>query len=599
MRTPVAGAPSCGPVRLSMQAALFSTLDDRVGRILIRLYIKQVIYLKLVNILMVLSLVYVIWGRSPEYLLLGWLALQLLLMLVELVVIYLFKRRARKFSSAVWRLMLSVPAVFVGIAWGAAAPLFLDASDPVNMISVSMLLLGVLSGSLYTFSLLPPLYYLFAGMILLQYLSVTVFQPGLEAVSVGALGLALLSAGLSYQLYRITYELLFSRYKNKAYAHELKHAKRIAEQASMAKTRFLASASHDIRQPLQAMALYAEALACRINRPDNIKNLEGLRQSHASMSRIMNSLLDISKLDADIIEPDIGAVALQPLMEHLLGGFHSMAKKKGLTMRCRVADDICVRSDAALLERIVSNLLGNALRYTDSGGILAACRRRGQAVALEIWDTGRGIPAGQVGNVFLEFYQLENPERDRHKGLGLGLSIVKRLTQLLPGHSIDLCSIAGRGSRFRLTMPVASSNVVKPDRLRERPQMVDQLLGMKVLVIEDDASVRNAMVALMQSWECRVCSAGDVAGAIECMEGGWVPGAIVADYRLPGGKTGIQAIQAIRSHLQQYVPALIVTGESLPETLQDIQSQEDVLLLHKPVQAARLKMFLRRYGRNF
>ena len=274
----------------------------------------------------------------------------------------------------------------------------------------------------------------------------------------------------------------------------------------------------------------------------------------------MESLLDISKLDADIIEPDIGVVALQPMINRLVNSFHPMAVKKGICIRSRVAE-LHVGSDPVLLERIVVNLISNALRYT------------------------------------LEFYQLDNPERDQHKGLGLGLAIVQRLTQLLPNHSIEICSREGQGSRFRLTLPVAESEMVI-ERVEHNLEQMDQVDGMQVLVIEDDLAVRQAMVDLMQTWECRVNSVGSIAQAVAQLEDGWLPDAVVADYRLPDGETGVQAIQVIRKQLQQHIPALIVSGESLPETLHDIQSAEDIFLLHKPVLPAKLKMFLRRYGRH-
>jgi len=579
-----------------MSESLLSNHDDKIRHVLIRIYTKQLLPLKLGNVLVALLLMYVLWTHADRWLLVGWFALQLFFMAIELYVAYAFKRHTLKFSHTTWVVILSVPGVLVGMGWGAIAPLFMDVSDPLNVTIITILLLGILSGSLYSLSLLPPLFHLFAAMILLQYVFTLYPAPDLMAIVASALTLALFSAWLSYQMFRITYDLLLSRYKIKAYARELKQAKHAAEQASTAKTRFLASACHDIRQPLQAMALYADILTAGIKKPGNIKSLDRLKQSHASMSRIMESLLDISKLDADIIEPDIGVVALQPMINRLVNSFHPMAVKKGICLRSRVAE-LHVGSDPVLLERIVVNLISNALRYTHAGGMLVACRRRDHVIMLEVWDTGKGIPVAQMENVFLEFYQLDNPERDQHKGLGLGLAIVQRLTQLLPNHSIEICSREGQGSRFRLTLPVAESEMVI-ERVEHNLEQMDQVDGMQVLVIEDNLAVRQAMVDMMQTWECRVNSVGSIAQAVAQLEDGWLPDAVVADYRLPDGETGVQAIQAIREQLQQHIPALIVSGESLPETLHDIQSAEDIFLLHKPVLPARLKMFLRRCNGN-
>jgi len=579
-----------------------SHLDGKVRHLLLRIYIKQLLPLKLANGLVALLLVYNLWDQANRWLLIGWLALLLLFVAIELYVASRFKRHALAFSTKAWGVMLSVPVVLVGIVWGAALPLFLVLTDPLNFCLITIFLLGMLSGSLYTLSLLPPLFHLYAGMIILPYVFSIYLDPRLWTLVGASLTLAIFYAWLSHHLYRITYDLLLSRYQIKADAHDLKESKRIAErarcaaeQASVAKTRFLASASHDIRQPLQAMALYVEALACRISRQDNIRNLDGLRKSHASMSRIMGALLDISKLDADIIHADIGAVDLQLLISQLVVSFSPLAEKKGLVIRSRVAE-LYVCSDSVLLERIMLNLMSNALNYTSAGGMLVSCRRKDEMIVLDVWDTGKGMPAAQLENVFLEFYQLDNPERDQQKGMGLGLAIVQRLTRLLPDHSIEVCSREGVGSRFRLTLPEAAPEMVRQHRNHSVApvEQDDHLHGMQVLVIEDDPAVRQSMESLLQTWGCRVNNAGTISEAVAQMKNGWVPDAVIADYRLPAAETGVQAIQRIRERLQAHIPALVVTGESVPEILRDIQTADDMFLLHKPVLPARLKMFLRR-----
>jgi len=267
-----------------------------------------------------------------------------------------------------------------------------------------------------------------------------------------------------------------------------------------------------------------------------------------------------------------------------------MAQQKELHIRMRVAD-VYVQSDVMLMKRILRNLISNAVRYTDAGEILVACRRRGGVVVVDVWDTGKGIPANEMEKIFIEFHQLDNPERDQQKGLGLGLAIVQRLTKLLPGHSIELCSRVGQGSRFRLSMPLEEPNPSSTS-VEGSMESMNYFHTMQILVIEDNLAVRQAMVSLLQSWACQVMSTSTAAEAIALVEQGYIPQTIIADYRLPDQETGLQAIMKIRETLQQRIPALIVTGESLPETLQDIQ-RADVLLMHKPIAPAKLKLFLR------
>ncbi|MDQ6966586.1 MAG: hybrid sensor histidine kinase/response regulator, partial [Mariprofundaceae bacterium] len=299
--------------------------------------------------------------------------------------------------------------------------------------------------------------------------------------------------------------------------------------------------------------------------------LDGLRDSHSSMARIMDSLLDISKLDAGVVEANIEPIRLDMMIDNLMKNYSLIARKKNISIRTRLIDAV-VASDLAMLECILNNLISNAVCYTEKGGsVLVACRRRRGRILVEIWDSGIGIPDDQMKNIFAEFYQLSNPERANNKGLGLGLSIVNRLVHLLPGHDIEVSSRPGHGSRFRISMPeaLADAAIAAPASLALQPE---PFAGMRVLLLEDDLAVRRAAVILMQQWGCEVMGAGTAAEAVSIVKNGWIPDAMIADYRLPGDATGMQAVQTLRLLLKQALPALIISGESQTETIQDIEN---------------------------
>jgi len=371
----------------------------------------------------------------------------------------------------------------------------------------------------------------------------------------------------------------------------LRLAKDKADHASAEKTRFLASASHDLRQPMQAMSLYIEILSQRLKQSEDIEMIAALRESHSSMGRIMDALLDISKLDAGVVVPKLQPIKLNILIDNLIRDYSLIAQKKKIDLRARLT--CCdVESDLMMLECILNNLVSNAICYTeDHGKILVACRCRQGKVLVEVRDTGIGIPEEQLEHIFDEFYQLGNPERDRSKGLGLGLSIVNRMVHLLPDHTIEVASRSGHGSCFRITLPKAETveTASAPSALSLQHE---SFAGMRVLILEDDAAIRKSAAILMQEWGCEVMIAGSSGEALAIVKDGWMPDALIADYRLPCNATGLQVAQEIRTLFKKQIPAVIMTGETQEEVLQEI-TNSGVFMLQKPVMPAKLKLFLR------
>jgi len=388
---------------------------------------------------------------------------------------------------------------------------------------------------------------------------------------------------------------------------QMRAARDSAQAANRAKSSFLAAASHDLRQPIHALGLYMSALqGDRLSVRQRVM-LQNMSASHEALSSMFDALLDISRMDAGAVVPHRAPFALDRLLRRVRDDMLALTREKGLRLRVRLSPMLQERaasSDALLLERVIRNLMGNAIKYTVHGGVLLACRWRAPGAAwpqgawqIEVWDTGIGIPEAEQERVFEEFYQIGNPHRERAAGLGLGLSIVRRLAGMLD-LPLVLQSHPGLGTRFRLTVPAT----------REAPPtdaplaMLGQMTGLGVAVIDDDAEVRRAMSALLEGWGCRVFAgehteavlqaaaeapAASAAGA----RGAHFIDIIVADYQLREGRTGIEEIHALRAACGAELPAIIVSADSTRERLALIQAS-GFDYLSKPVSPPRLRSWL-------
>ena len=357
------------------------------------------------------------------------------------------------------------------------------------------------------------------------------------------------------------------------------------DEANRAKTRFLAAASHDLRQPMQAVVLLVESLQERIREPEHQRIVESIRTSVVSMSALLNAILDVSKFDAGTVKVERSHFPVSQVLERLSSEFSLQARQKGLALRVRPSNAV-VETDPILLYRILANFCNNALRYTPHGGILVAARRRGRDVTIEVWDTGIGIPHDQHRDIFREFHQLANPQRDRTQGLGLGLAIVERTANLL-GHAIRVRSREDRGSVFSVTVPRGD-----PARVRIlEAARTEALDGCTVLVIEDEGEIRAAMSILLEGWGARPLVARDGVEADALLAATPVaPDVAIVDYRLPGAETGIALLQRFRQ-AHPGAGGILVTGDIGADVLREAQAA-GLEVLHKPVRPARLRSLL-------
>ena len=365
------------------------------------------------------------------------------------------------------------------------------------------------------------------------------------------------------------------------------------ELANAAKSRFLAMASHDLRQPLHALGLFVAQLRTPLKSGERTKTIERVDATRKEMDEMFNSLLDISRLDAGILTPKITEFPIARLLQKIETRFDQATREKGLRLRVR-RSDAWVRSDAMLLERILLNLVSNAVRYTLRGGIVVGCRRRGEMLRIEVWDSGPGIPEDQKQNIFGEFFQLPAPERSRYGGLGLGLAIVDRL-RLLLNHQIDLASTVGRGSRFAILVPMADECVTSTEPVDSPHPAAFAVEGKVILVIADAPIVLEGTGGLLGKWGYSVLTSGsDEAALTRLAERQQRPDLIISDYHLASGKTGIQAIEQINAAFGSSIPAILISGDTAPEPLRDAKDR-GYILLHKPVDPMRLRAVMHEF----
>ncbi|MDP9879199.1 signal transduction histidine kinase/ActR/RegA family two-component response regulator [Variovorax boronicumulans] len=388
------------------------------------------------------------------------------------------------------------------------------------------------------------------------------------------------------QHHRLLTAALTMRFEKEALAEQLSHQIAATQRASEEKTRFLAAASHDLRQPLHAIALFGAVIEKKLQGSDEWNHAARLMDAVGTLGDSLDTLLDISRLDAGEVSPQIRPVELNPLFLALNNVFAAQAADRDLQLRLR-ATPCWVLSDPQLLQRLLSNLVDNALKYTVRGGVVVAARARGPLVWIDVCDTGIGIPHEHLGRIFDEFYQVGNPGRDRAQGLGIGLSIVHRLSRLM-AHPLQVRSRLDHGSRFRLVLPAVSASGVAP--LAVRPDAALPL-PQRVLLIDDEAAIRQAVTGLLQAHGVRIDAVASEAEAEAVLAQAAHASApvevLLCDVRLADGGDGLAAAQRLCARFGPGLQALLITGETAPQRQQQMR-ESGLQVLLKPVAADRL-----------
>ena len=455
-------------------------------------------------------------------------------------------------------------STLAGALWGAAAVAMFPASPSYQALFI-VCQFGVILGGLNLTAVYKPSFYGFVLAVLVPLIArVAVEGDQVHLFTAGVLGVVLVFVlAFGHQVNGVLTQSLAMRYENVDLIRELKAqteaalaARAAAESASRAKSQFLAAASHDLRQPLHAMGLFAAALAARVHDPEVRPLVASIRASVEALEELFAQLLDLSRLDAGALTPARATVALGPLFARLAADFTPQASAAGLALRI-VPTRLAVDTDPVLLERILRNLVANAVRYTTTGGVVVGARWRTGAVRVDVIDSGIGIAEPDRARVFDEFVQLAATSHHHTggRGMGLGLAIVRRLATLL-GHPIDVASTPGRGSRFSITLPRANPRRTREPGAAGREQHSPlhasrTLVGRRIVVVDDDPAVVAAMRALFASWKAVAVGGADARSALAALAASHGSARndvdlIVADLRLAGGASGIDAIRALR-----------------------------------------------------
>ena len=491
-----------------------------------------------------------------------------------------------------WLGLLTVSAA----VWGAGPPLFVSKD-----LATSGLLTGIwlaaagLSGPLVA-AVRPAIYLWLVPAVAPLLVALALYGSG-EASVLAALGsiFLMLLLRLALEQNDALTAGLAARFQNEDLVQQLRAQVEVAARANQEKTRFLASAVHDLRQPLHALGLFCAALDRRLADIPERPLIKNMMSSIEALETSFGAMLDISRLDAGIVRAEPQSFPARDLFRRLYQQFGGDAEARDISLRFRAARRLLF-SDPQLLERVLANLVQNALRYTRLGGVLVAARRRGAGVALEVWDTGVGIPAEKIELIFEEFYQIDNPERDRSRGLGMGLAIVRRLCNLL-GHSLEVHSNPGRGSVFRVVVAAGSPHdPTRPSLEAEtRPPRTDVRVTM--LLIDDERAIRDATRELLAPLQVEVLTAGTIGEAVELARGATAPiDVILSDWRLRGTETGVDAVRAVRKICGEATPAVLVTGDTSAEVL-TLAHENGLVVLHKPLQPRELLRLIRRLQR--
>lgn len=553
-------------------------------------------------------LVLMVWDKIQHGVLQVWLGAVFSIMLVE----FGFWRSRRLLAKTVvqnqnWNTLFKRLTALAAIIWGSAGIFLFVPGDLAYQALLICVVMGMAAGAATSNPFHPPSMFIYLTGIILPLLGRLAWENDLIHWTL----FTLLSMFCVYVL-KSALELIrtFEQSQRRRFENELlvgallerkreAEASRIeAEQASQAKSKFLATASHDLRQPLQALRLFSDALLDTAKEKETVRLAGQIGKSVNALVDMFDDLLDVSRLDAGIVEPRSQHFLLETLFDRIYGDFAPLAQAKGLSFQlpvCMGKDgetdscDVVVYSDPFLLERMLRNLISNAIRYTDSGGVALRCNCTPGKVNLEVADTGIGIRAETMPHIFEEYYQADNPHRDRRKGLGLGLAIVRRIEGLL-GCKVVVRSEPGVGSVFSFEVPTGNtSNLAQPFVITHSQY---DLSNITVALVEDDQDIREQTVDLMEQWGCRVIGgefAEDVIRKLDIAE--CRPDLLVCDYRLPHGMTAIHVIKRMRELWGNGLPAVVLTGDTASETLHEIHDS-GAILLHKPIAPIRLRAMM-------
>ena len=525
-----------------------------------------------------------LWGLIPDLQLLIWLGLALAVFLCSLALAYLFSRKneSNQVNIDAWQWYLGLHSGLSGFIWGGGATLFYPQlsteSQPFVLLAAVILLSSYfpilvhyfLSFSIFSLSLILP--------IVIQ---ISVIQSSPTPLT-----------GVVLLIYLLVM-LVFARWFNQREFERFRLQIELLEQndkvieANESKSRFLASASHDLRQPLQALGFYIVMLSDFLREPSKKALFDKTLKAYRALEDLLNQLLNISKLNANLVDIVHTDFSIKQLFAKLRNDYELRAMDRGLSIEFSTGDYFAY-SDVVSVERILRNLLENSLRYTKQGFIKASCHKKDGRVILRVADSGIGIDKVHLNRIFDEFYQVKNPERDRSKGFGLGLYAVQRLAELLET-SIKVESEVAKGSVFSVSLSEGKAFKEREQSQTEFPIQDSVLADKIILLVDDDEVVLDSISRLFLSWGCQVLTADTYSDGLKMItQEEIIPELLVVDYRLPNHQTGVQLVKHIRKLANQDIPSIVLTGDTGEESLAEI-NQSGLAFMHKPADPAKLK----------
>ena len=550
----------------------------------------------------------IFWPLASRAHMLGWIAGVSVLWVLRLLHYLRYRRTPNADDPTMrrWRVSWKALVLMQGTMWGVAAWLFWGLGEPYHRLALLLTVYTYCLGSVQLLATQWRVFIAFISLVLVPAI-VRVATDDSQAWHWQMAGILTILFGLTVLMARTSRSALGQAIRLKSRTDQMSlqlrvekaeadAARRAAEAANRAKTQFFAAASHDLRQPLHAMGLFAEALRQRVQDPEVASLVNSINESVDALEGLFGELLDITRIDTGGVEVHPAPVRMRELFARLRLHFEPIAFEKGLQLTLR-GDAHVAHADPVLLERVLRNLVSNAIRYTDDGGVLVSCRARGERLLIQVWDSGIGISEQSLPRIFDEFFQAQGnrPLQAHHrKGLGLGLAIVKRLAGLM-GTEVTVRSRIGHGTVFGFEVPVGKApREVAPPSGGARAPIGLTLQGRLLVVVEDEQAVREGLEVLLKAWGASVVGF-DTVDAVKA----WLatappeaPDLLLVDYRLPAGSTGIDALVALRAHWPgAKLPAIVITGSSLGGH-EDEAIEHDYHLLIKPVLPNKLRAMI-------
>jgi signal transduction histidine kinase/CheY-like chemotaxis protein len=546
----------------------------------------------------------VYWNVAPPHLLWGWTIAFVVLWTGRFIGLLGYDRAVLqgRAQADVWLRRWNIGALVGSGLWSAAAMLFYDYGSSFERTALMLTIYSFAIGAVPYMASQTRLFLACMGLYFIPMIVRAALhgEPGdLQMAGIWSL-MCVCTLAVGRAFHNVFGEMVSLRVHTQELAQKLRGemavaeaAQRQAELASRAKTQFFAAASHDLRQPLHAMGLFAEALRQRIKDPEVAHLVNSINSSVDALEGLFSELLDITKIDTGGVEIEPEHFSMRDLFARIRLTFEPNAFEKGLALNLR-GEQHHVYADPLIVERILRNLVSNAIRYTEDGGVLVTCRKRGEQLCLQVWDTGIGISEKEQGRIFEEFYQTQSSrplEPHHRKGLGLGLAIVKRLADLM-GAPLTLRSRVGHGTVFTLMLPMGRAPRLQSATSPSKGTLGVTLDRRHIVVVEDEPAVLQGLEVLLKGWGATV-TAFDTVDAFKA----WVartearPDLLIVDYRLPEQQTGIEVIKAMRGRFDDGVPTIMVTGSTMTGHEEEAR-QYDFHLLIKPVVPTKLRAMI-------